>query len=135
MNTPKPKRLTFILSGYFAPSYSVTLINDTVQYEFTSHFNSISEIFQPTAKQWVDFYTRVNKINVWNWKEEYPNIGVCDGMQWEFEVEYDDKKIKTIGDNNYPLENGEPSECTEFSKTFKKLIKAIEKLVDGRKFK
>jgi hypothetical protein len=131
MNSPQPIKLIFKIGGYSAPSYSISLINNEVQYELVDGFKSTVEIAKPSAKQWLEFHSSLSKIQVWNWRAEYPNIGVCDGTQWEFEVAYDDEKIKSVGDNNYPLENGEPSGNSEYSKVFKRLVKAIKKLIGG----
>jgi hypothetical protein len=132
MNPTRPKRLLFEIGGYDAPTYSITLIDDKVQYRLDDFINSTVEIINPSAQQWLEFHAALNKMQVWNWKRKYPNMGCCDGLQWKFEVAYDNKKIKCVGDNNYPLENGDPSGCSEYSKEFKCLVKAIKKLIGGR---
>jgi hypothetical protein len=65
---------------------------------------------------------------VWCWRTEYPNPGVCDGTGWSLSIRYSDKKIQSSGDNNYPAEDGSPTDEFVESTPFERLLAAIREL-------
>lgn len=93
-----------------------------------------SEIITPSAQQWKDFRTALDDVGVWNWLGEYPNPGVYDGSYWELKISYADRKLMSIGDNNYPTAGGAPSGAPEYTRSFRRLIKAVKALIGKRKF-
>ena len=101
----KPLKLEFFIGGYSGPNHGVRLENGLLKYKlFESHpdYPEKEASVVPTNRKWLNFRKKLDVLDVWNWKSDYPNPGVCDGTQWEFEVDYGVKKIKSSGDNAYP---------------------------------
>ena len=130
-----PKLLRVSIGGYFGPSYSVELTDQTLFCMALSDKlpGPASARVEPTAEQWRAFRRALDKINVWQWQAHYPNPGVCDGTGWSFEVAYSDHALDSGGSNNYPDAQGDPTNSPLGTKTFKRLRGAITKLT-GRPF-
>ena len=130
-----PKLLRASIGGYFGPSYSLELTDQTLFCMSLSDklTGPASARVEPTAEQWRAFRRALDKINVWQWQAHYPNPGVCDGTAWSFEVAYSDHALDSGGSNNYPDAQGDPTNSPEGTKTFKRLRGAIRKLT-GRPF-
>jgi len=136
-----PKHLRASIGGYFGPSYSVELTDQTLFcMALSERWRSAPAelpgpawLVEPTVEQWRAFRRALDKINVWQWQADYPNPGVCDGTGWSFEVAYSDHALETGGDNNYPDAQGDPTNSPQGTKTFDRLLRAITKLT-GRPF-
>jgi len=53
---------------------------------------------QPSAKQWQAFRKALDSLNVWGRQADYPDPRVCAGTNWDAEIAYADKEIKSSGD-------------------------------------
>lgn len=64
--------------------------------------------FQCTADAfaWNRFWQRVEQIGVWNWKSDYRDPNVQNGLKWELEIRYGPRALKTGGQNRYPGNEG-----------------------------
>ena len=51
-----------------------------------------------------EFISRLRDLLIGEWKKSYYNPCVCDGTQWELEIQYEDgrKPIRIYGSNAYP---------------------------------
>lgn len=102
----KPLGLEFWIGGYSGPNHSVKLVNGVLKYELHEHRYQDSPVKEleiiPTHRKWLNFRKKLDEIDVWQWKHDYPNPGVCDGTQWELEIDYGVKKKNCSGDNAYP---------------------------------
>lgn len=100
----KPIKLEFSISGFLGPNHSVKLEHGILKYQFCQRpsYPQKDVSVVPTNRKWLNFRKKLDAIDVWQWKRDYPNPGVCDGTQWEFEVDYGLKKITSSGDNAYP---------------------------------
>ena len=100
----KPLKLEFYIGGYSGPNHSVKFENGILNYQFCKIYGQpdkeVSAV--PTNRKWLNFRKKLDAIDVWQWQSDYPNPGVCDGTQWELEIDYGVKKIKSSGDNAYP---------------------------------
>jgi len=67
-------------------------------------FDDIDKISHKLTKdQWIFFWDRMDKINIWNWEKDYFNQEVLDGTQWELLIKREGKKkIQIYGSNAYP---------------------------------
>ena len=81
----------------------------------------------PTEKQWLAFWTALNKINIWKWETRYENPGVMDGTSWRVCLQYGGKSIESSGSNSYP---GDSDEADDFGL----FLRAVRKLLGGVPF-
>ena len=127
----RPKHLRASIGGYFGPSYSVELTDQTLFcIALSDELPDPAWLVEPTAEQWHAFRRALDKINVWQWQAHYPNPGVCDGTGWSLEVAYSDHALDSGGDNNYPDAQGEPTNLLDQTKTFDRLLRAITRLAE-----
>jgi hypothetical protein len=98
-----PKRLCISIGGHFGPCYSVTLKKGRLTYTYLQSRDSYlqelgpqpqREEIQPSAKQWQNFRSTLNRLNVWCWQGDYPNSAmVCDGTGWSADIAYSDQSL------------------------------------------
>ena len=91
-----------------------------------------NEGIKPSVKQWHTFRRTLDRLNVWCWREHYPNPhGVCDGTSWSVEIVYTDKAITSGGTNRFPDRNGKAlGIATERNgRTFAEFCQAVSQLV------
>lgn len=101
----KPLKLAFFIGGYSGPNHSVKLEDGVLKYKlFEGHPDYPEKVIEivPTGRKWINFRKKLDAINVWKWKPRYVDLNICDGTQWEFEVDYGVKKIMSSGSNAYP---------------------------------
>ena len=102
----RPLKLEFSIGGFFNGSLYVKLINGQLMH-YHSHAplpwdQADAKEILPTVQQWIDFKTVIKSINAWEWGPNYLTPGVCDGTQWELNINYGNKRIKSSGSNAYP---------------------------------
>jgi hypothetical protein len=83
----------------------------------------------PTENEWIDFWSTAERCGLWNWKSYYNDPGVLDGIQWEVQIGIGTRSVTSFGSNSYPGGTG-----MAYSKSFSLFLRAIRKLVGGRKF-
>lgn len=101
----KPLKLEFYIGGFTGPNHSIKLANGILKYKlFEAHPDYPEKEIEvvPTGRKWINFRKKLNAIDVWKWKRRYVDPDICDGTQWEFEVDYGVKKKKCSGSNAYP---------------------------------
>lgn len=81
---------------------------------------------KPTKEQWVEFWKKMDEIDIWNWNRDY--YALClDGVKWKIKIVQGDRKIESYGSNAYPDLN--PKHSTDYlSPTFKKFVNAFKDL-------
>lgn len=134
-----PTRFTAGIGGFLGASYSVELRDGALLYtSYTAleggRREQKQETLTPTAAQWRDFRRTLDALKVWQWRTNYPNHGVSDGTQWTLDIAYADRSLTTRGDNNYPDGTRKPSGSDNSTKTFKRYLAAIRKLLGGKNF-
>ncbi len=113
-------------------SQSVQLKNGTLLYSarnFAKETDSAKII--PTQAQWNEFYDAMEKLKVWQWSPNYINNDILDGAYWELEIQVQGRHLKIFGRNSYPQADGKPG---EYGETFRAYLKAVEKLLGGKRF-
>jgi len=107
INELKEKIIKFYYSngGYFNGYKSINLIKSNTEIKYTySHSlkkNKMESIF--SNEKWYEFITKIFEENIQNWKNRYYDNNICDGEQWELEMEFQDlPKFKSFGSNEYP---------------------------------
>ena len=103
----KEKIIRFYYSdgGYFSGYKSINIIKSITEIKYTySHSlkgNKKEYVF--SNEKWDEFINRLFKENIQNWKNKYYDNNICDGEQWELEMEFQDlPKFKSFGSNEYP---------------------------------
>lgn len=60
------------------------------------------EKIKPSADEWKEFWSGLNKIGLWSWKSSYENLNVLDGYTWYLHIISPSNSIKSTGENSYP---------------------------------
>ena len=130
-----PIRLKIETGGWGMRESTLKLSNGKLLYETTdaTFIRTHSETITPSNQQWIDFRAALDDIGIWKWQYEY-NSYICDGSCWEVKISYADKKLVSVGFNNYPSADGTPSRSSESTRTFRRLIRAVRELIGKRKF-
>jgi hypothetical protein len=135
-STNVPTALTARIGGFLGTSYSVNWQNGALNYSASKEDKTIdSAKIIPSPAQWNEFRKTLNRLNVWKWHYNYDNTNILDGTQWSLEITYVDCSLKTDGSNCYPEANGKPNKDPMGSKEFDEYLRAVEKLLGGKKFK
>lgn len=130
-----PDKLSLCIGSYSGRSTSLkwNLRNKKIVYG-ESEYGPCLEVnalhgFIPDELDWKRFWSDIRNIGVWYWREHYDNNTVCDGIFWELELAYGDKKLKSHGTNAYPPQGSDiPSEA------FKQLLRAFGELMNDQDF-
>jgi hypothetical protein len=93
------------------------------------------EEIQPSPKQWRNFRSTLNRLNVWSWRRNYLDPRVCDGTGWPAKIVYSDRSLVSGGSNCFPGWDGRAIAITadETDNTFAKFCRAVGRLI-GREF-
>jgi hypothetical protein len=131
-----PKTLLISTGRFMGASFSVELRGDGVEYRVADpgYDEPEREFFSPSERQWRTFRRTLDCIGVWQWLDSYSNPRVCDGTRWRVEIAYDDARVASHGDNNYPCADGAPSGSPPPTKQFIELTEAVRTLAGGRRF-
>ena len=57
---------------------------------------------KPSSGKWSVFLEEIEKLHVWNWEPSYHQMDMCDGSQWELQMNIGDKSLKSYGSNKLP---------------------------------
>ncbi|WP_077622598.1 hypothetical protein [Sediminibacillus massiliensis] len=71
-------------------------------YEQGEKVDSDKKTVKENAMQ--NFKNDLKKVQLLDWRADYPNPGIMDGTQWEVELVRDGKNLKKHGDNQFPDE-------------------------------
>ena len=106
-----PKNFSATMGG-FRPTFAVELRDGTLYYTQSKSRPGQKptewETIKPTPEQWRELRKSLDQLNVWQWRPDYSNSLVADGIQWSLEIEYTDHALKTKGSNSYPDDSGAP---------------------------
>jgi hypothetical protein len=99
-----PSRVKLYIGGApFEPSYAVEWQGGRLRYRARSgRGEEIEQEITPTFQQWESFWSVLHRAGIWDWKERYPNPGVCDGTMWSIEITHEGRSITSRGDNARP---------------------------------
>jgi hypothetical protein len=139
-----PKRLCISIGGFFGPCYSLTFKKGRLTYTYLQSRDSYSqelgpqpqrEEIQPSAKQWQNFRSTLNRLNVWCWQAKYSDPAVCDGTGWSAKIVYSDRSLVSGGSNCFPGRDGRALSISvhERDNTFENFCRAVGRLI-GREF-
>ncbi len=85
----------------------------------------------PSEDAWSRFWFKISSdgANIWDWKRQYDNSNVLDGISWELDCSLTRIRKQSYGNNGYP---GTESICWEQSRPIAVLIRELRTLVDDR---
>ena len=75
---------------------SVEFSGSEVLYEIIYPSQPITRIFRPTEEDWIEFWKKINDLDVWGWEESYHNL-CLDGTAWSLSIEHEGKSISKRG--------------------------------------
>lgn len=130
-----PTKFLMTTSGLMGSGQSVLLQDGVLVYtEHTLNGSAQRKTITATPDRWRQFRQALDAINVWSWRADYPNPSVADGLRWEIDVVYPDRKLHASGKNNYPDDNGRPANSAEQTKAFQRLREAVQALLGDSSF-
>ena len=112
----------FIHSSYFDDDYEITLEQNQL---------SLQSRFQLPDKRIVNpetlelFWDKIKSIHLETWRDEYIDMNVLDGLQWEVQVKSDFLTKKIEGSNAFP----DGSIGLGDTPIFDELVKTVEFLI------
>lgn len=103
-------RITYIeatVGGYFGGHYTVTIDFNSLVITW-KHPEGVTKIEKSMKSgRAKDFRNQLKSTGLLNWKSKYIEPGVLDGTQWHIDICTNGRKIRKVGDNDFPDEWGE----------------------------
>ncbi len=134
MKRDRPNKMQISNGGFFGNNYKLTFDGETLIYSARID-DEMSEELSATREDWDAFRSEIDAIGIWNWHADYDNPDILDGNQWEVRIRWGSRSCKIYGRNNYPNEDGTPSQTYEQTDTFSRFLQAVMRLAGGRAFK
>lgn len=120
----RPVSLDVGIGGFCGPSYRITMANGVLEYRGW-YFSSepIQDSIMPTETRWKAFRRKLDKMDVWSWRKHYKSeLMIMDGTQWDLQLSYPDRVIRSSGSNEYP-------------ENFDAFLRAVRALIGGLEFR
>ena len=119
----RPVSLEVSIGGFGTSDYQVTMVNDVLEYRsWDCSREAIQETIVPTVARWKAFRRKLDKMDVWSWRKHYESeLMILDGTQWDLELRYPDRVIRSSGSNAYP-------------DNFNAFLRAVRALIGGLEF-
>lgn len=133
-----PEAFHAFIGGHFGPSFEVAWDRGRLKYNAYRAWRDfglpegtgpVTRFVRPTAQRWQRFWDVIDKVDAWNWEAEY-SLPVMDGASWELVFEGMGRALRSRGSNAYPGTDG-----AEPSREFRRVCRAISRLVDGFPFR
>lgn len=131
----EPEELDIDIGGHMEPNARIRWENKALHYHHNNGPLFDNKIIKPSEEQWDTFLERIEELRVWDWKESY-HANILDGIQWSIEMSFDDRSIKSWGNNCYPAyHDNEKLGSQEGKRTqlFNNFLGAVSELI-GEKF-
>lgn len=95
-----PTRFVATIGGFGGPHYEVRWFRHKLRYRTDESQASVV----PSVSDWETFWAALGKIGVWSWQASYDDPEICDGTQWEIEIDLGDgsHRVRCTGSNRYP---------------------------------
>jgi hypothetical protein len=115
------RKLNLVIGGYPGPWYEVSLEPDGRLRHVEQTQDGETETFvTPSKEDWERFLRSCKRIGIDGWVDIYVQP-VCDGTNWEFEIQFDSLNCKVKGSNHYPM-------------GFQAFLSAVTRLLRGLNF-
>ena len=84
------------------------------------------DINRISGDKWIEFWEEVERIGLWDLKEEYVGCTLDGGFTWKIEIQYQNREINSYGANIEPkIVIGD-----KVYSVLEELYKSIEELID-----
>lgn len=135
MTVVPPEKFHMSIGGFMGPSFSVELTPEGLRYEsFDGGSTNRREVtVQPRAEHWESLFVALEKASVWQWQSEYFQAAM-DGTSWELEIVWGPRRVQSSGSNAYPDSSGAQAKESVPGATFESVLKAVSRLLGGRRF-
>lgn len=109
-----PTKFLVTIGGFGGPHHEVRWFRRKLRYRSDESQTSVV----PSGPGWNTFWATLDKIGVWSWQARYDDPEICDGTQWEVEIDFGDGShhVRCTGSNRYP-------------ELFQQFLEAVEALV------
>src|SRR5215469_16625907 len=107
-----PAVFSFSYGGWGGESAELKWENGVLFYR--PNIRTATTTLSPTVNDWKRFWAVAEAVNLWQWREEYMNDEVLDGVQWGLKIKFQERKIVCAGSNAFPgFEDGPelPDDC------------------------
>lgn len=99
------KRIEAFVGGYFGSNYyaDVDLANNKIVWSegFSEESKYVKDI---NSNEISNFIEGLRLIDFLNWKRKYVQPYICDGTQWNIDIETNKRRIHIYGDNAFPAQ-------------------------------
>ena len=75
--------------------------------------HEMEKVVSPTPQDWKNFFDTCESLNVWNWRGNYRDKNLADGLQWGVLLNYPGRAVDINASNRYPP-NAQRNESIEF---------------------
>ena len=97
---------SFFIGGYRAKNIKIRKYYNSIEIQKSDapiFYEEEKVLIKVSKEEWIKFWRKMDKINVWEWQKDYFNPDIYDGTQWELTVQGNGRgKIKVFGSNAYP---------------------------------
>lgn len=101
-----PIIFSFFIGGYHGENIKIRKYYNSIEIQKSDApiFYEEDKVLRKVSRdEWIKFWRKIDKINIWNWQKDYFNPHILDGTQWELIIQLNDKKrTKIFGSNSYP---------------------------------
>ena len=134
MKRDRPNKMRIWSGGCFGNNYELTFDGSNLIYSARIDDVTTEDLISATREDWEAFRSEIDAIGIWNWHAHYDNSDILDGNQWEVRIKWGSRSCKIYGSNNYPNEDGTPSQTDGRTDTFSRFLHAVMRLAGGRAF-
>ena len=127
------RSLHFEIGGYDAMNHMVDYRNGFVKYAKYYHpYRQEVKEKEITVDEIMLLTTKLYDLGIQKWEKEY-TTPVCDGIQWELKINYENGFRKKVwGSNAYP--NQDKEDDMEYSTDFEKLLSILSDFIGAPSF-
>ena len=119
-----PEKLEINYSNQSEGSKSIKLINNN--FLVNNPNPELISVNQISEDKWIEFWEEMERIGLWDLKEEYVGCTLDGGFTWKIEIQYQNREINSYGANIEPkIVIGD-----KVYSVLEELYKSIEELID-----
>ena len=94
------------MGGYHSENIKIRKYYNSIEIQNSNapiFYEEEKVLIKVSKEEWIKFWRKMDKINVWEWQKDYFNPHILDGTQWELIIQGNGRgKIKVFGSNAYP---------------------------------
>ena len=98
----KPRKFLVEYGPFHYPEEVFTIfLRDDLLFYSPDGSKSNEEEISPTEEEWNCFWQELDELGVWDWNPTY-QLCCLEGTRWKLKIVYNDLKINSSGENDYP---------------------------------